>query len=75
LGNDRRESLTKTKPVPVLNPPGEEKNPISSFSYFDPFHIIPNYTLSEAWSGMNWADLMAARAPSGPIFMTGLPER
>jgi len=32
-------------------------------------------TLSEACSGVNWADLMAARAPLGPIFMTGLPER
>jgi len=30
------------------------------------------YTLSEAWSGVDWADL---RAPFGPIFMTGLPER
>jgi len=30
------------------------------------------YTLSEAWSGVNRADLMAARAPLGPIFMTGL---
>jgi len=26
------------------------------------------YTLSEAWSGVNWA-------PLGSIFMTGLPER
>jgi len=33
------------------------------------------YTLSEAWSGVNWGDLMAAQAPLGPIFMTGLPER
>jgi len=30
---------------------------------------ITIYTLSEAWSGVNWADLMAAQ---GPIFMTGL---
>jgi len=32
------------------------------------------YTLSEAWSGVDWADLMAAQgaAPLGPIFMTGL---
>jgi len=28
--------------------------------------------MSEAWSGVNWADVMAARAPLGPIFMTGL---
>jgi len=38
--------------------------------------LINIYTLSEAWSGVNWADLMAwlPRAPLGPIFMTGLPE-
>jgi len=30
------------------------------------------YTLSEAWSEVNWADLMLPRAPSGPIFMQGL---
>jgi len=28
-----------------------------------------NYTLSEAWSGVNWADPMVAQ---GLIFMTGL---
>jgi len=33
------------------------------------------YTLSEAWSGVNWADLMAAQGALGPIFMTGVPER
>jgi len=33
------------------------------------------YTLSEAWSGVNWADLMAAQATLGLIFITGLPER
>jgi len=33
--------------------------------------IKSDYTLSEAWSGVNWADLMP-RAPLGPIFMTGL---
>jgi len=33
------------------------------------------YTLSDAWSGVNWADLMAAQGALGPIFMTGLPER
>jgi len=39
----------------------------------EPKLSIPTcYTLSEAWSGVNWADL---RAPLGPIFMTGLPER
>jgi len=32
------------------------------------------YTLSEAWSEVNQADLMAALG-LGPIFMTGLPER
>jgi len=31
------------------------------------------YTLSEAWSGVNWADLMAAQGAFGTaIFMTGL---
>jgi len=36
--------------------------------------VLLFYTLSEAWSGMNWADLMAAQGafPLGPIFMTGL---
>jgi len=34
-----------------------------------------SYTRSEAWSGVNWADLMAAQGALGPIFMTGLPER
>jgi len=33
------------------------------------------YTLSEAWSGVNWADLMATQGAFGPIFLTGLPER
>jgi len=34
-----------------------------------------SYTLSETWSGVNWADVMAAQGAFGPIFMTGLPER
>jgi len=38
----------------------------------DFFLVDLNYTLSEAWSGVNWVDLMAAGAPLGPIFMTGL---
>jgi len=27
-------------------------------------HLEPCYTLSEAWSGVNWADLMAAQGAS-----------
>jgi len=34
--------------------------------------MYPLYTLSEAWSGVNWADLMAAQAAFGTVFMTGL---
>jgi len=33
---------------------------------YSQYEIDFNYTLSEAWSGVNWAD---------PMFMTGLPER
>jgi len=29
---------------------------------------IPYYTLSEAWSGVNWADLMAAQGACGTDF-------
>jgi len=36
---------------------------------------IAFYTLSEAWSGVNWVDLMAAQGDFGTDFMTGLPER
>jgi len=28
----------------------------------------PIYTLSEVWSGVNWADLMAAQGAFGPDF-------
>jgi len=28
----------------------------------------PNYTLSEAWSGVNWVDLMAAQGAFGTDF-------
>jgi len=42
-------------------------------------HVISkfliNYTLSEAWSGVNWADRIAAQGAFGINFMTGLPER
>jgi len=31
-------------------------------------HIHCNYTLSEAWSGVNWADLMAAQGAFGTDF-------
>jgi len=31
-----------------------------------------SYTQSEAWSGVNWADLMAAQGAFGSVFMTGL---
>jgi len=30
--------------------------------------IKQNYTLSEAWSGVNWADLMAAKGAFGTDF-------
>jgi len=30
------------------------------------------YTLSEAWRGVNWADLMAAQGAFGTDFKTGL---
>jgi len=33
------------------------------------------YTLSDACSEVNWADLMAAQGVFGTDFMTGLPER
>jgi len=33
-----------------------------------------DYTLSEAWSGVNWADLMAAQGAFGTDFYD-LPER
>jgi len=33
------------------------------------FNFFPfNYTLSEAWSGVNWADLMAAQGAFGTDF-------
>jgi len=31
-------------------------------------HFQLNYTLSEAWSGVNWADLMAAQGAFGTDF-------
>jgi len=41
-----------------------------SLSYIGKQHRISHrhYTLSEAWSGVNWADLMAAQSAFGTDF-------
>jgi len=33
------------------------------------------YTLSEAWSGVNWADLMAAQGAFGTVFIHSAPSQ
>jgi len=46
----------------------EKKSKIShTYLYLDGV-ILPFYTLSEAWSGVNWADLMAAQGAFGTDF-------
>jgi len=38
---------------------------ISYVAYFYPNKVVTFYPLSEAWSGVNWADLMAAQGAFG----------
>jgi len=37
--------------------------------------LIPTYILSEAWSGVNWADLMATQGAFGTHFYDRSTER
>jgi len=41
---------------------------VATVSTFSHKNNIPRYTLSEAWSGVNWADLIAAQGAFGTNF-------
>jgi len=57
--------------ISVLCDVAFESGPKSEFFSICPFQDAgkkQGYTLSEAWSGVNWADLMAAQAAFGADF-------
>jgi len=54
---------------PRKNRPAREESLIQLGKFFW------GYTLSEAWSGVNWAEVLAAAGGWGTVFVTGLPAR
>jgi len=56
----------------LVEPPGAQENVVQVYrtttSVVSVSSVTHDYTLSEAWSGVNWADLMAALGAFGTDF-------